>query len=139
MAYSHEVDLNFSVQDTGIGMTAKQQTRLFKEFSQADQSHTRKYGGTGLGLFIVKQLLTLMDTDTVNLESEVGRGTTVSFSITFPVAEPLPLVVPLPFREPYLDILIGGAEEHIAECIAGCVKYLLKDVAKLSLTVLVPF
>lgn len=54
-------------------MTEKQQTRLFKEFSQTDQSHTRKYGGTGLGLFIVKQLLNLMDSEVV-VESEVGLG-----------------------------------------------------------------
>ncbi|MCW5732528.1 MAG: PAS-domain containing protein [Enhydrobacter sp.] len=67
------VTLALSVADTGIGMTAEQQARLFTPFSQADSSTTRRYGGTGLGLSIVRRLAELMG-GTVSVESTVGEG-----------------------------------------------------------------
>jgi signal transduction histidine kinase/CheY-like chemotaxis protein len=82
-----ETRLTFWVQDTGIGIPAEQLHKLFKPFSQADTSTSRKYGGSGLGLSICKSLVESMG-GTINLRSTVNGGTTVSFSLTLPKAKP---------------------------------------------------
>ncbi len=74
-----EVELLFEISDTGIGMTPEQMGRLFRAFSQADSSATRKYGGAGLGLVISKLLASMMQGD-IAVSSEFGRGTTMSFT-----------------------------------------------------------
>jgi signal transduction histidine kinase/DNA-binding response OmpR family regulator len=72
--------IQISVTDTGIGITAEQQERIFSSFEQAESSTTRKYGGTGLGLAISKNIVELMG-GKIWLTSESGRGSVFSFTI----------------------------------------------------------
>lgn len=75
-----KIKLQFSISDTGIGMEKEQIDKLFKPFTQADDSISRKYGGTGLGLSIVKQLVEIMD-GTVWVKSELGKGSRFYFTV----------------------------------------------------------
>ncbi len=76
------VRLQFSVKDTGIGLTPEQAGRLFQSFSQADTSTTRQYGGTGLGLTICKSLVEMMN-GKIWVESVPGKGSDFIFTATF--------------------------------------------------------
>ncbi len=74
------VQIEFSVKDTGIGMTEGQKNKLFTPFTQAESSTARHYGGSGLGLSITKNLIEMMG-GKIWIESAVGKGTEVSFTV----------------------------------------------------------
>jgi len=81
-----EVELHFSVRDTGIGIAKEKQSEIFAPFTQADGSTTRLYGGTGLGLGIATRLVE-MSRGKIWVESELGRGSTFHFTMHFGVAD----------------------------------------------------
>lgn len=80
MQVNDEVELFFIVKDTGIGISPQEQDKLFQSFSQVDASITRRFGGTGLGLAVTKQLVELMHGN-IFVESEKGKGSSFSFSV----------------------------------------------------------
>ena len=80
------VKLHFEVRDTGIGMTAEHQKRLFQSFTQADSSISRKYGGTGLGLSISQRLVEMMG-GALMVNSEPGVGSSFSFALRFGIVK----------------------------------------------------
>ena len=97
----NSVQLSFEIQDTGIGMDASVLSRLFQRFYQVDDSSTRRFGGTGLGLEISQSLARMMDGE-ISVHSEVGRGSTFIAKLRVPLAEvnqgdaaPAPQAMPL--------------------------------------------
>jgi len=85
---SGKTRIRFEIQDSGIGVTSEQKSKIFEAFSQADTSITRKYGGTGLGLTISSRFIELMGGQ-LDLHSEPGKGTTFYFTIDFEEIETL--------------------------------------------------
>ena len=80
-----DVTLQFSVRDSGIGIAAENQARIFSGFTQAESSTTRRFGGTGLGVAISQRFVALMGGE-LTLESELGRGSRFAFTLTLPLA-----------------------------------------------------
>ena len=97
------VRIRFSVSDNGIGIDENTQQRLFKPFSQAESSTTRRFGGTGLGLSICKRLTEMMG-GTIGLESSLGKGSVFTVTVDFAAADPLPQKIQPEIAD--IDILI---------------------------------
>ncbi len=124
--------VEFTVSDTGIGLTPEQQRRLFQSFTQADPSTSRKYGGTGLGLVISRRFAQMMGGD-ISVHSEFGRGST--FTVRLPrrakrVAPgllppvngedaPQPLVLVVDDERPTRDLIARGLEKEGFRMIAA--------------------
>jgi PAS domain S-box-containing protein len=107
------VRLGFAVRDTGIGIAAGQQQRMFEAFSQGDSSTSRKYGGAGLGLAIARRLVELMG-GVLRVHSEPGRGAEFSFDIGFDVVGgAAPALAAMPGA---LSVLV--ADDNPAACAA---------------------
>ncbi|HXW84277.1 MAG TPA: PAS domain S-box protein, partial [Candidatus Binataceae bacterium] len=92
-AEGETVKLRFSVRDTGIGISPEQMQRLFSAFTQGDSSTARRYGGSGLGLTIVKRLVGLMQGE-VSVDSQLGQGSTFSFTAQFDRSEKVDAAAP---------------------------------------------
>ncbi|MFZ5572553.1 MAG: response regulator [Thermodesulfobacteriota bacterium] len=103
--------LRFSVTDSGIGIPKHQQEDIFERFTQADESTTRKYGGTGLGTAICRQIVRLMGGD-IQVESEEGKGSVFGFTISLSGA-PVETVAPKPVSakiESFRILVVGGRD-----------------------------
>jgi signal transduction histidine kinase/ActR/RegA family two-component response regulator len=92
-AKGRDVTLRFTIQDTGIGIPPAARETIFEPFAQADGSHARRFGGTGLGLTITSRLVQLMN-GRVWVESEVGKSTTFYFTAVFGPGNPRGLSEP---------------------------------------------
>ena len=110
----NRIELFFIVLDTGIGIAKSDEDKLFKSFSQVDASVSRKYGGTGLGLNISKQLVDLMGGH-ITVDSELNKGTMFSFSICVETPEEETAEVKLPVDNNYAKNIHEalGADDEI--------------------------
>lgn len=144
------VRLRFIVEDTGVGISAEQQARLFRAFSQADTSTTRLYGGTGLGLAISQQLVQAMG-GVIAIDSQLGLGSRFHFDVALQRqqgAQPAP--APLPAQAVGKRILVvnnnamlremlerqlrhAGFALHLANSGAAALDYLARQPADLVL------
>ncbi|MBF0203464.1 MAG: response regulator [Desulfamplus sp.] len=87
--YAHsKASLKFIIKDTGIGIPEERKNALFNAFAQVDNSSTRRYGGTGLGLFIAKRLVEMMG-GKIGFESKEGKGSTFWITVPMEITEPL--------------------------------------------------
>ncbi|OQP58231.1 hypothetical protein A3860_07860 [Niastella vici] len=116
------IDVNIQVKDTGIGIPQNKLNDIFESFTQVDNSTTRKYGGTGLGLTISKSLVELMG-GRLMVESEPGRGSSFSFNLSLQVVNVAP---PVTFEsKPLLrEVLVIDDNETNCKLMRGIFEYL---------------
>jgi len=113
----HAVLLKFIVKDTGIGIHADKTDQLFESYRQADNSTSRNYGGTGLGLTISKRLVELMG-GRIGVESRLGQGSSFYFTLPLSLAPSTEVVADLKLpgnSHPYQVLVIDGHREHAAQ------------------------
>ena len=119
---AHEVQLHFSVTDSGIGLTAEQIQNLFQPFTQADGSITRRFGGTGLGLAISKSLVEAMG-GSIWVESQPDKGCSFHFTVRLALAPDQPVQIFLPRDLRHLKSLViddnSTALDSFADMLAG--------------------
>ena len=131
-ANADEVELQFQVEDTGIGMTPEQQAKLFHAFSQADDSITRQYGGTGLGLAISQRLTEMMGGG-MTLQSEAGVGSTFGFNLRFGLGALTAAALPsLPERVLGCRVLVVDDNPAAREILANQVESFGLQVSTVS-------
>jgi signal transduction histidine kinase/ligand-binding sensor domain-containing protein/CheY-like chemotaxis protein len=125
------VSLHFRVKDTGMGISPDKHTQIFDAFIQADGSATRRFGGTGLGLTICRQIVSKMG-GRMWLESELGKGSTFHFTVCFAV--PRPGVSPpiVDRAEGAVLASISGDSPHVAQ---GRLRILLAEDNRVNQTV----
>lgn len=137
--------IDFIITDTGIGMTPEQQKKVFEAFAQADNSTTRKFGGTGLGLTITKQFATMMGGDII-VESQLNKGS--QFTLHLPqtvhaeskvVSEVLPWVLVLQAREKNQEVVTRmlQQEDWVVKCADNIADALTLSQETLPVLVLV--
>ena len=119
-ALEGKANFNFEVSDTGVGIGKNQVSKLFKAFSQADVSTSKKYGGTGLGLVISQNLLAMMHSE-IHLESEEGVGSKFSFDIQLR-CEQSPAFEPAPISK-VGSVLVVTDNSDVFDQIATSLKY----------------
>ncbi len=119
--------LEFSVRDTGIGMVKADLSKLFKPFSQVDGSSTRRFGGTGLGLRITKELVDLM-AGGVGVSSKAGEGSIFSFWIPCHEVDGADEIVR--YRSVYVNPTPRLRSEDNEEDIADLMKYCMDELSK---------
>jgi signal transduction histidine kinase/DNA-binding response OmpR family regulator len=107
-------DFQFSVTDTGIGIPKDKLARIFDKFAQADASITRKFGGTGLGLYITRHLVELMGGE-IGVDSEEGRGSRFWFRVPFQTTDVRPVIDKQAFQGAHPDRLPEAQRKRIEE------------------------